>query len=117
MRAARRGVACRAMVDDLGSKLLLRHAQNAARLAVDWQEGAWSAGGTLAAFSHRFENTTNTIRLAGYATLDLRVEWALAPQTRLSLVLLNAGDTAYSTALGYDQPRRQAQLVVRHVWR
>lgn len=98
-------------------KLLVRHAQRAVKLALDWNDGPWSAGATLAGFSHRWENSANTVRLAGYATLDLRAEWALARDTRLGLVLLNAGDTVYSTALGYDQPRRQGQLVLRHAWR
>ena len=98
-------------------KLLVRHAQRAVKLALDWNDGPWSAGATVAGFSHRWENSANTVRLAGYATLDLRAEWALARDTRLGLVLLNAGDTVYSTALGYDQPRRQGQLVMRHAWR
>ena len=98
-------------------KLLMRHAQRAVKLALDWKDGPWSAGATLAGFSHRWDNPANTVRLAGYATLDLRAEKALTRDTRLGLVLLNAGDTVYSTALGYDQPRRQGQLVLRHAWR
>ena len=95
-------------------KLLQRRAQDIARLGLDWSGGAWSAGGTAAGFSHRFENTANTVRLGGYATLDLRAEWALAPQWKLGLKLNNVGDQRYETALGYNQPGREAFITLRY---
>lgn len=98
-------------------KLLPRRAQNALRLGADWTQGAFSAGGSLVAFSHRFDNAANTVRLAGYATLDLRADWALQPGLSLGLRVNNVGDTGYETALGYDQPGRQAFVTLRAQWK
>jgi vitamin B12 transporter len=98
-------------------KQLVRRAKQALRLGVDWQAGAWSAGATLAAFSHRYDNAANTVRLGGYGTLDVRGEWAFTPQARLGLRVNNLGDKAYSTVLGYDQPGRQAFVTLRWVMR
>ena len=98
-------------------KLLPRRARNAARLGADWEAAAWKAGATLAAFSHRFDNANNTTRLAGYATLDLRAEWAFAPGYALGLRLNNVGDKRYETVLGYDQPGREGFVTLRAQWR
>lgn len=98
-------------------KLLPRRAQRAARLGADWNGGSFSAGATLAAFSHRFDNAANTVRLGGYGTLDLRAEWTLAPAWRLGLKLNNAGDKRYETALGYNQPGREGFVTLRYAMR
>lgn len=98
-------------------KRLVRRAQDALRASVDWTGGAWSVGATLAAFSHRFDNAANTVRLGGYGTLDLRAEWAFARDTRLGLKLNNLGDKRYETALGYNQPGREWFLTLRYAMR
>jgi vitamin B12 transporter len=97
-------------------KLLPRRARNAARAGADWQAGAWRAGATLAAFSHRFDNAANTTRLGGYATLDLRGEWAFTPGWALGIKLNNVADKAFETALGYPQPGREGFVVLKAVW-
>ena len=98
-------------------KLLQRRAQDAARLGADWTAGAWAAGATLAAFSHRYDNVANTTRLGGYATLDLRTEWTLTREVKLGLKLNNVGDKRYETALGYNQPGREAFVTLRYALR
>ncbi len=95
-------------------KLLPRRAQHALRLAADWTGGPWSAGAALNAFSHRFDNAANTVRLGGYATLDLRAEWAAWRDVALGLKLNNALDQRYETSLGYDQPRRAVFVTARY---
>jgi len=97
-------------------KLQPRRAQQALRLGADWEAAGWSAGATVAAFSHRFDNAANTVRLAGYGTLDLRAEWALQPGLMLGLRLNNVGDKTYQTALGYTQPGREGFVTLRQVW-
>ncbi len=94
-------------------KLLPRRAQDALRLAADWDGGAWTTGAALAAFSHRYDNPANTSRLGGYATLDLRTEWAFARDLRLGFKLNNVADKRYETAQGYDAPRREAFVTLR----
>ena len=98
-------------------KQLARRARQALRLGVDWQAGAWTAGATASAFSHRFDNAANTARLGGYGTLDLRAEWSLSAAAKLGLRLNNVGDKVYSTVLGYDQPRREGFVTLRYVLR
>ena len=94
-------------------KLLPRRAPNAARLGADWSAAAWSAGATVAGFSSRYDNTANTIRLGGYGTLDLRTDWAISRELKLGLKLNNVGDKDYATALGYNQPGREAFVTLR----
>jgi vitamin B12 transporter len=96
-------------------KQLPRRAKNAARLATDWDSGPWRAGATLAAFSERWDNAANTVRLGGYATLDLRAEWAVMRELALGIKLNNVGDKRYETSLGYDQPGREAFVTLRYV--
>lgn len=95
-------------------KQLQRRAKDALRAAVDWDGGPWSAGATLQAFSSRFDNQANTVRLGGYSTLDLRLGYALTKELVLTLRLNNVGDKVYFTALGYNQPGREAYLSLRY---
>ncbi|MBC7939620.1 MAG: TonB-dependent receptor [Chitinophagaceae bacterium] len=98
-------------------KLLPRRAQDALRLGADWQSGAWSAGATLAGFSDRFDDSANTTRVGGYGLLDLRAEWALQRDLRLGLKLNNLADKTYETVYGYNQPGREAFLILRYAVR
>lgn len=104
--------------DTLGNanygKLLPRRAQDVLRLGADWRGGPWQAGATLAAFSERQDNAANTQRLGGYATLDLRAEWAATRELAVGLKLNNAGGKRYETSLGYDQPGREAFVTLRY---
>ena len=92
---------------------LPRRAKDIARLAADWQGSGFSAGATLGAFASRFDDAANKTRLGGYALLDLRADWVLAPGTRLGLKINNLGDKRYETALGYNQPRREVFVTLR----
>jgi vitamin B12 transporter len=94
-------------------KQLGRRAKDALRLGADQQLGAWRLGATLAAFSHRFDDAANTARLGGYATLDLRAEWALSRELTLAARLNNLGGKVYETVLGYNQPGREGFVTLR----
>lgn len=95
-------------------KQLPRRAKNALKLNAEWQAGAWSAGATVAAYSQRYDNAGNTLRLGGYGTLDLRAEWALQPGWSIGVRLNNVGDKAYETAWGYNQPGREGFVTLRY---
>ena len=95
-------------------KLLPRRAQNMAKAQADWTHGPFTLGGTLAAYSERFDNAANTLRLGGYATLDVRADWALTPDWTLGARINNLADRVYETAYGYNQPGRQGFLTVRY---
>jgi vitamin B12 transporter len=95
-------------------KLLQRRSRDTLRLGADWQADAWKAGVTAAGYSYRYDNTANTARLGGYATLDLRAEWQMQRGLFLGLKLNNAADKHYETALGYDQPGREGFVTLRY---
>lgn len=94
-------------------RILPRRVQDSGRLALDWRGGALRLGGTLQAVGGRFEDAANSQPLGGYATLDLRAEWALARDWALAARLNNVFDKAYETLLGYNQPGREAQVSLR----
>jgi vitamin B12 transporter len=94
-------------------RLLPRRARDALRTSVDWSFGAASMGATLVAFSERYEDVANQLRLAGFATLDLRADWSFDRAWSLGLRLNNLADKAYETAYGFNQPGREAYLTLR----
>lgn len=98
-------------------KLLPRRAQNAARLGLQWQAERWSAGAEWQAFSHRYDDAANTVRLGGYGVLALDARWMLRRDLSLGLRVDNVGDRHYETALGYDQPHRTALVSLRWAMR
>jgi vitamin B12 transporter len=99
---------------NLLGNLLPRRAQDIGRLSLDWRAGALTLGTTLSAVGSRFDNAANTVRVAGYATVDLRAEWKPAPAWALALRLNNAGGTRYETVQGYNQPGREAHVTLRY---
>lgn len=98
--------------DDYG-RLLPRRARDAFRAHADWLLGSWRVGATVSAFSERYEDAANTIRLAGYATADLRADWSVTRDWTLGLRLNNLADQRYETAWGYNQPGREFYLTAR----
>jgi len=89
--------------------ILPRRVQESGRLALGWRGGSLTLGGTLLAFGERFDG----VRLGGYATLDLRAEWALSRDWLLAAKLNNALGKRYETVRGYNQPGREALLTLR----
>lgn len=96
-------------------KLLPRVAPNSAKLAANWQlHPAWMAGLTMQTYSERFDNAANTVRLAGFGTVDVQAQWAVKPDWSVHARLNNLADKPYQTALGYNQPGREVYLSLRY---
>ncbi|WP_439586980.1 TonB-dependent receptor domain-containing protein [Hydrogenophaga sp.] len=91
---------------------LQRRADENLTLALDRQTGAWTWGGSLLAMSDRFDNAANTVRLPGFATLDLYTAYRVTKDWSVNLRLNNLADKAYETARGYNQPGRAAYLTL-----
>ena len=91
---------------------LQRRADETLTLALDRQSGAWTWGGSLLAVSDRFDNAANTVRLPGFATLDLHAAYQVQKDWSLNLRLNNLADKVYETAHGYNQPGRAAYLTL-----
>lgn len=96
-------------------KLLPRRARESARIDVDRAFGAWRFGGSWLASGGRWDDVANTLHVGGYATLDLRGEFALSRGWSLQGQIRNAFDRRYETAAFYNQPGREFALSLR--WR
>jgi len=95
--------------------ILPRRARRSARVDLDRAVGAWRFGGTWIAEGGRWDDVANTLRVGGYATLDLRMEFALAHDWALQGEVRNVFDRTYETAAYYNQPGREFAVTVR--WR
>jgi len=95
-------------------KQLPRRARSSARIELDRAFGDLAIGVTGVAEGARFDDVANSLRLPGYATLDLRAQLALAPAWTLQARLANAFDRDYETAAFFNQPGREWMLTLRY---
>src|SRR5690606_5619205 len=61
-----------------------------------------------------YDNAANSTRLAGYGTVDLRLEWNVSPAWSLQARAANVFDRQYETVSWYNQPGRGYQVSVRY---
>ena len=94
--------------------LLPRRARSSGRVDVDRSFGPLRVGITAAGSGHRFDNAANSVRLAGYGTVDLRVEYALNDAWSVQARAANVFDRDYETVAWYNQPGREYQLTLRY---
>ncbi len=94
--------------------LLARRARNSARVDLDRRFGDFRIGTTLIAAGERFDNAANTVRLSGYGTLDLRLEYTLNPAWTLQARATNLFDRDYETVAWYNQPGREYGLRLKY---
>lgn len=94
--------------------LLARRSRNTARIDVDRSFGDFRLGLTGNGASHRYDDLANTTRLAGYGTLDLRLEYAFHPDWTLQARATNVFDREYETIAWYNQPGREYGLSLRY---
>lgn len=95
--------------------VLARRARNTGRLDLDRGFGAFRAGVTVQGAGARYDNAANSVRLGGYATTDLRLEYAFHRDWTLLARASNVFDRDYETVAWYYQPGREYQLALR--WR
>jgi vitamin B12 transporter len=92
---------------------LARRARNSARLDLDYAIGDFRVGLTGNGFGHRFDDAANTARLAGYGTMDVRLEYALSSDWTLQAKAANVFDKDYETVQWYNQPGREYTVSLR----
>lgn len=92
---------------------LPRRAGESARLDIDRSFGRLSLGATGMAEGARWDDVANTMRLPGYATFDLRAEYALTQALTVQAKLANVFDRDYETAAFYNEPGREWHLTFR----
>jgi outer membrane cobalamin receptor len=84
------------------------------RVELERTFGPYRLGAGLFAEGRRYDDLANTRALGGYATLDLRSEYALARAWRLQARVENLFDRHYETAAGYRQSGRGIHLTLRY---
>ena len=93
--------------------LLPRRARSTGRIDLDRGFGKFRFGTTLNGAGSRYDDAANNLRLGGYATLDLRAEYAFHPDWTLLARVGNAFDRDYETIAWYNQPGREYGLSLR----
>ncbi len=93
---------------------LPRRPNETVQLSLDKQFSRFSLGLTLFAAGRRYEDLSNTRRLGGYATADLRGSYRLARDLFLEARITNLFDKDYETAAFYNQPGRALFAQIRY---
>ena len=94
--------------------LLPRRSRNTARVDVDRAFGDFRVGLSAFGSSARRDDAANLVRLAGYGTLDLRVEYAINADWTLQARASNVFDREYETIAWFNQPGREYGLTLRY---
>ncbi len=93
-------------------KILARRPRKQATVTLDAPLGDWRLGGEWHYVGERFDNASNTIRLAPYSLINLSASKRIARDWRLLARLNNAADKDYVLASGYATPRRNVYFGV-----
>ncbi len=88
---------------DNDGNILARRAETIFRLDIDRSWDDFSFGSTINAEGRRFDNSSNSRRIGGFVTLDLRAEYEFFEQIRLQARVNNVLNKNYKTASGYNQ--------------
>lgn len=94
--------------------LLARRARNTARAGLDRSFGDFRVGATLNAAGERFDDAANNVRLGGYGTVDLRVEYAFNTDWSVQARATNLLDRDYETVAWYNQSGREYGLRLKY---
>ena len=81
---------------------------------MDRSFGDFRFGTTLNAASARYDDAANNVRVGGYATVDLRLEYAVNTDWTLQARATNVFDREYETIAWYNQPGREYGLSLRY---
>ena len=84
------------------------------RLIYPERFGSFDVGANVLAQGDRFDNTQNTIKVAGYVTVDLRTAYHLNKNWMLSAKLNNLLDKNYQTVDTYNMPDRNFFVSVHY---
>jgi len=87
--------------DDETGNLLPRRARRHGTLAFGQPLGPVRVGVELVASSHRYDDAANTVRLGGYAIVNLTAEWQVQPRLTAFVRADNVLDRNYELAAGY----------------
>lgn len=92
--------------DETTGRQLARRAKKHANFAADYVTGQLKSGAELTVSGERFDNATNTARLAGYGLLNLYTTYQFTPDWSLLLRVNNVADKNYEVARNYGTAGR-----------
>jgi vitamin B12 transporter len=93
---------------------LMRRPRFSGHLDLARRVGEFELGARLVAEGARYDNSSNTRRVEGFTTLDLRAEYAFSPEWRVQARAANVLDEDYETVAFYNQPGRAFYLTLRY---
>lgn len=93
---------------------LARRASETLRLDADSATGPYRYGVTLNAVGQRYDDLANTKKLNGYATVDVRGEYAFDKDWLAQMRIANLFDKDYETAQFYNQPGVSLYVTLRY---
>lgn len=100
--------------DGLTGKDLPRRTPRSLRLDIDRDFGRAGAGATFITEDARYDDSANTIRVAGYGKLDLRASWQLTHRLTLTGRVDNVFDRDYQTVATFNNAGRSLFLTLRY---
>jgi vitamin B12 transporter len=100
--------------NELTGKTLPRRNREQISAGVDYAMGVWNLGASVFRAGSRFDNTTNTIPIAGYTTLDAYVDFKVTREFTIQARGVNLTNKDYQTILGYNQPGRGVFVSLRY---
>lgn len=92
--------------DNSDDTVLPRRAKQSLGLHIDRALNKVNLGSSIYAMGKRYDNMSNTDRLAGYMRWDLRAGYQLSPAWQLQARINNVLDKSYETAKYYNQAGR-----------
>ncbi len=85
---------------------LARRPRHAATLSADWTPQDFRFGGDIRLVSRSFDDAAGSVRIGGYAVLDLRASWRATDRLELFGRVENVWDEHYQTAAGFGTAGR-----------
>lgn len=100
--------------DSTTGNTLPRRARRSLRIDMDRQFGKLGAGATFIAQSSRYDDSANTVNVAGFGILNLRGSWQLGRGWLLQGRLDNAFDKDYQTVATYNTAGRSLFMTLHY---
>lgn len=101
-------------VDEANGRRLQRRPAEMAKLSLTYAPAAWKAGGEISAVGRRYDATTQTRAMGGYAVVNLFAAREIARDWTLEGRINNLFDRVYENAWAFAVPGRQLFLGVRY---
>lgn len=101
-------------VDETNGNRLQRRPAEMAKLALTYAPGTWKAGGEVTAIGRRYDTTTQTRAMGGYAVANLFAAWEMDKGWTLEGRANNLFKRVYENAWAFAVPDRQIFVGLRY---